>query len=91
MPGTHGHLAVRVLYRATPTVTRGILYVGHLQGPVTLAPIAERLAVELSQLVFTTKVCRGWDSNTQERDKRSYPLRHRQGLYMMDVKHVCIS
>ena len=32
---------------------------------VTLTPIAERLAVELSLTVFTTKVCRGWDSNTQ--------------------------
>ena len=37
----------------------------HLRGPVTLAPIAERLAVELSLPVFTTKVCGGWDSNTQ--------------------------
>ena len=27
--------------------------------------IAERLAVELSQPVFTTWVCRGWDSITQ--------------------------
>ena len=38
---------------------------GHLQGLVTLAPIAERLAVELSLHVpvFTTYVSRGWDSN----------------------------
>ena len=27
---------------------------------MTLIPIAERLAVELSLLVFTTKACRGW-------------------------------
>ena len=32
---------------------------------MTLTPIAERLAVELSLPVFTTKFCRGWDSNTQ--------------------------
>ena len=41
------------------------VYNGHLRGPVKLTPIAERLAVELSLPVFTTKVCRGWDSNTQ--------------------------
>ena len=40
------------------------LYNGHLRGPVTLTPIAERLEVELSLPVFTTFVCR-WDSNTQ--------------------------
>ena len=38
---------------------------GHLQGPVTFSPIAERLAVELSLSVFTTYVCRGWNLNTQ--------------------------
>ena len=41
------------------------VYNGHLRGPVTLTPIAERLAVELSLPVLTTKLCRGWDSNTQ--------------------------
>ena len=41
------------------------IYYGHLRGPVTLTPIAERLALELSLPVFTTWVCRGWDSNTQ--------------------------
>ena len=30
------------------------LYNGHLRGPVTLTPFAERLAVELSLPVFTT-------------------------------------
>ena len=30
------------------------IYIGHLRGPVTLAPTAERLAVELSLPVFTT-------------------------------------
>ena len=38
---------------------------GHLRGPVTLAPNAERLAVELSQPILTTLVCNGWYSNTQ--------------------------
>ena len=32
---------------------------------VTLTPIAERLAIELSLPAFTTYVCRGWDLNTQ--------------------------
>ena len=41
------------------------VYNGHLQGPVTLTLIAEGLAVELSLPIFTTYVCRGWDSNTQ--------------------------
>ena len=41
------------------------VYNGHLRWPVTLTPIAERLAVELSLPVFTAKVCCGWDSNTQ--------------------------
>ena len=30
------------------------IYNGHLQGPVTLTPIAERLALELSLSVLTT-------------------------------------
>ena len=34
---------MRVFYRATPTV-----YNGHFRGLVTLTPIAERLAMELS-------------------------------------------
>ena len=41
------------------------VYNGHLRGPVTLTLIVERLAVELSLPVFTTKICRGWDLNTQ--------------------------
>ena len=39
--------------RHGPTV-----YNGHLRGPLTLTPVAERLAVELSLPVFTTQVCR---------------------------------
>ena len=51
------------------------VYNGHLRRPVTLSPYlggpvtlpspAERVAVELSLPVFTTKICRGWDSNTK--------------------------
>ena len=37
------------------------VYNGHLLGPVTLTPFA----VELLLPLFSTKVCRGWDSNTQ--------------------------
>ena len=37
----------------------------YLRGPVTLTPIAERLALEQSLPIFPTKVCRGWDSNTK--------------------------
>ena len=41
-------------------MTRGIrsVYNGHLRGPVTPTPIAERLAVKLSLPVLTTYVCR---------------------------------
>ena len=35
-------------YLATPTATSDIRLYGHLRGPVTYTPVAERLAVELS-------------------------------------------
>ena len=38
---------------------------GHLREPLTLTPITEHLTLELSLPVFTTKVCRDWDLNTQ--------------------------
>ena len=38
---------------------------GHLRGPETLTPVAERFALELSLPVLTTQVCSGCDSNTQ--------------------------
>ena len=41
------------------------VYNGHIRGPLTLTPIAERFEVELSLPFFTDYVCRGWDSNTQ--------------------------
>ena len=54
MFGTHGHWAVRVLKRATPTVTRESVYNGHLRGSVTFTSIAKKLAVELPLPVLTT-------------------------------------
>ena len=41
------------------------VYNGHLQWPVTPTPKAKRLTADLSLPVLTTKVCRGWDLNTQ--------------------------
>ena len=42
------------------------VYNGHLRGPVTLTPIAGRLAVSSGAVTTClTKVCHGWDSNTQ--------------------------
>ena len=41
------------------------VYNGHLRGPVTLTPIAELFAVELSLPVLTTYICRDLDFNTQ--------------------------
>ena len=38
---------------------------GDFRGPMTLTPIGERLALELSLPVFKTYACRRWDSNTQ--------------------------
>ena len=49
---------------------------GHLRGPVTHAPIAERLAVELLLPVFTSSVCRGWDSKTQPSASEVNALAH---------------
>ena len=37
----------------------------HLRRPVTLTPVEELLAKELSIIGFTTCVCRSWGSNTQ--------------------------
>ena len=39
------------------------LYNGHLRGPVTLTPVAKRLAVELLLPGFSTQVCRDRGSN----------------------------
>ena len=52
------------------------VYNGHIRGHVTLTPMAERLAVELSPPVFTTLVCRGWDLHTQPSACEDYALTH---------------
>ena len=51
MLSTHGHWAVRVFQRATPTVRS--VNNGHLRGPVTLTHIPECLSEELSLPVLT--------------------------------------
>ena len=55
-----GHFSVpQLLWHVTS------VYNGHLRGPITLTPNAKCWEVELSLPVFITKVCRGWDVNTQ--------------------------
>ena len=56
---------VKVLSRKQLLWHGPTLYIHYLRGPQTLTPFAERLAVRLSLSVFTTKVCRGWNSNIQ--------------------------
>ena len=53
---------------------------GHLRGPLTITPITERMTLELSLPIFTTKVCRDSDSNTQPSacGADANPLRHRR-------------
>ena len=51
------------------------LYKGHLRGPLTLTPNDERLALP----VFTTSVCRGWDSNTRPSPCDAVALIYRKG------------
>ena len=69
------------------------VYNGHLREPVTLTLIAEHLAVELSLPVFTTKVCRSLDSNTQpstcETNANNRPLRHRSASTAWILKLIC--
>ena len=43
---------------------------------MTRTPNAERLAVELSLSAFTTKVCQGWDLNTQPFECKPNDLTH---------------
>ena len=55
------------------------VYNGYLRGPMTLTPIAERLAVELSLPVFTTLSRLGFGHPTfRLRGQRSDPMRHRR-------------
>ena len=55
------------------------VYNGPLRGPVTLKPIAERLAVKLSLPIFTTFVFLSWIRTPNlPHGKRINPLRHRR-------------
>ena len=49
------------------------IYNGHLRGPVTVIPVAERLAVELSLPVFTI------EPRSPAREANALPLLHRGG------------
>ena len=63
-------------FSVTTSLTGASFYNWYLRGPVTLTPIAERLAVELSLYVCTAYVCRGWYSNTQPSACRANALTH---------------
>ena len=63
--GTCGHKHWRSISVPHLMWHRVFVYDGHLRGPVTLTPNAERLALELSLPVFSTLVLAGWDSNTK--------------------------
>ena len=75
------------------------VYNGNLQGPVTLTPIAKRLAVELSLPVFTTNFCRGRNSNTQHSASEATALAHcataavtaLAKLYVNPYKHISVN
>ena len=77
MLGTHGHWTVRVLSSVHHLVSDGVsVYNVHLRELMALTLIAERFAVELSQLVLTSYVCRGLDSNTQSSACEANVLTH---------------
>ena len=64
------------------------VYILYLRGPVTLASIAERLAVELSLYLFYDLGLSwlGFEHLTfRLRGVRSNPLRHRRGIYYIKV------
>ena len=62
------------------------VYNGHLRGPVTLTPTAERLALELSLPVFKTSVCRGPLSPTfRLQGELSNPLRYHRGFWILNL------
>ena len=48
----------------------------NLRGLVTLTPVADHLAVELSQPILTTSVHHNWNSNTQPSTCRTTALTH---------------
>ena len=81
MLSIHVHWAVRFFFSVPHILWHGTsVYDGHLRGPVTLTPIAERLAVELSLPVFYDLGLSRLGSDHPTfclRGKRSNPLRHR--------------
>ena len=52
-------------YHTYCDTARASIYHCHLRGTMTLIPVAELLALELSLPGFTTYVCRALDSNTK--------------------------
>ena len=74
MLGTHGHWG---FFSVPHLLWQGAsVYNGHLRGPKTLTPVAGHLAVKLSLPVFTTWVCRDWDSNSQHSACEANALTH---------------
>ena len=65
MLGTHGHRAVRILKRATSSVTRDIRLWRSSPRTRDTRTFYRAFRVELSLPVFTTYGCRGWDLKTQ--------------------------
>ena len=61
---TRGHWAVRVLERATPTVTWGIGSYGHPRGTGTFTLVAVFGSGAVATCLMTL-VCHGWGSNNQ--------------------------
>ena len=80
MLGTYGHWAVRV---PSPHLLwhGAFIYNGQLQGPVTLTPNAECLAVDLSLPVITLSRLEFEHPTFRLQNERSNPLRHRRGLF----------
>ena len=72
---------MRVLQRATPTVTQGICYNGHLGGCVTLTPIADVDSGAVTSCFYDLDVLRlEFEHPTfHMRGEHSYRLRHRGG------------
>ena len=66
---------------------RASVYNGHLRGPLTLTPIAERLAVDLSLICFfDLGLSRMWfeHQTLRLRGQRSNPLHHRHGSTFLE-------
>ena len=82
MLGTNGQRAVRVHQRATPTLTS--VYNGHLRGPVTLTPLAERLEVELSLSVSVAALIR---TSKLLHTRRTLQIRMTQNDYYFSRMH----